>query len=152
MKLHELKSLLSAHPDKQFRLLLPGEKEIPISFHVTEVGHVRKNFIDCGGQTHSQESCQLQVWLGPDDDHRLSTGKLAAILELAKNLLPGDDLDVEVEYEDAAISQYPVSGHAVSEEAVTLHLSTKHTACLAPELCVVPSSPSSCGCGPSGCC
>ena len=152
MKLHELKALLTAHPDKQFRLLLPGGEYVPIALHVTEVGHVRKNFIDCGGKTHSQESCQLQVWLGQDTDHRLSSGKLASILELAKDILPGDDLDVEVEYEDTAISQYRVEGHTVSDDDLTLQLAGKHTACLAPELCVVPVSASSCGCGPSGCC
>lgn len=152
MKLHELRIILNAHPGKQFCLVLPGEKKIPVSFHVTEVGYVHKNYIDCGGKTHSRESCQLQVWLGPDEDHRLSTDKLAAILELAKGIVPGDDLDVEVEYEDTILSQYPVAGHTVSNEAVTLQLTTKHTACLAPQLCMAPSVSISCGCAPSACC
>ena len=154
MKLHELKSLLTAHPNKQFRLQLPDESQIPVSFHVTEVGQINKAFIDCGGKVHSTQTCQLQVWLGPDEDHRLSTSKLASILQLASGIVPNDDIDVEVEYEGTLISQYPVLEYSLSDEAVTLHLTTKHTDCLAKELCLLPMSAteSSCGCGPSGCC
>jgi hypothetical protein len=60
------------------------------------------------------------------------------------------------------ISQYTIAGHEVTEEAVVLALAHKHTECLAPELCGLPSidigrlpaiggSKSPC-CGPSGCC
>ena len=158
MKLSQFTSLLQSHPDKQFHLVLPGDSTVPVSFHITEVGHVAKKFIDCGGKLHSVQTCQLQAWLGSDTDHRLYAGKMAGVLGLAqaKGVLPaGEDLDVEIEYEDAALSQYPVVGCAVTDAAVVLTLTAKHTDCLAKESCL-PSLPmaagSDCGCGPSGCC
>lgn len=142
MKLSQFTELLHAHPDKPFHLVLPGAKVVPHSFHITEVGHVAKNFIDCGGKLHSVQSCQLQVWLGEDTDHRLYAGKMAHALELAqaKGVLPaGEDLDVEIEYEDMAISQYLVTDFSVTESAVVLSLDSKHTDCLAKELCCPPT-------------
>ena len=159
MKLSQFTNLLQAHPDKQFHLVLPGETVVPVSFHITEVGHVIKKFIDCGGKLHTIQTCQLQAWLGNDADHRLLAGKMAGVLNLAgaKGVLPiGEDLDVEIEYEDAAISQYPVENVTVMENAVVLSLGRKHTDCLAKESCL-PSLPmaagveAGCGCGP-GCC
>ena len=158
MKLSQFTSLLQSHPDKQFHLVLPGDSAVPVSFHITEVGYVAKKFIDCGGKLHTVQTCQLQAWLGSDTDHRLYAGKMAGVLGLAeaKGVLPvGEDLDMEIEYEDAALSQYPVVGYAVTDAAVVLTLTAKHTDCLAKESCL-PSLPmaagSDCGCGPSGCC
>ena len=141
MKLSQFTELLQSHPEKPFNLVLPGSHTVPASFHITEVGHVTKKFIDCGGKLHSVESCQLQVWLGEDTDHRLYAGKMAHVLGLAKakGVLPADDLDVEIEYEDAAISQYAVTGFSVTESAVVLNLDGKHTDCLAKELCCPPT-------------
>lgn len=152
MKLHQLRALLEDNRDKQFRLQLPDEQEVPVSFHITEVGQVSKTFIDCGGKIHSIQTCQLQVWLGPDSDHRLEAGKMADILELAQKILPDDNLDLEIEYEDQIISQYPVQEALVTSDAVTLRLTTKHTDCLAKELCLTPVNGAGCGCGPAGCC
>ena len=151
MKLHEFKALLEANREKQFLLQLPNDKTVPQSFHITEVGLVSKTFIDCGGKVHTVQTCQLQAWIGPDVDHRIEAGKMADILKISAAIVPNDALDLEVEYEDDIISQYPVAGAIVTDDAVTLQLTTKHTDCLAKELCLVPSA-ESCGCGPSGCC
>ncbi len=102
MTLHELQNLLSQHADKAFQLRLPGGSTVPVSFHITEVGHVKKSFIDCGGQFHETESCQLQAWVGSDEDHRIASGKLAGILRKASFLLPDPEIPVEIEYEDGA--------------------------------------------------
>jgi hypothetical protein len=157
MTLSELRNLLEANREKPFRLMLPGQNPVPMSFHITEVGHVQKSFIDCGGAMHSVQTCVLQAWEGPDADHRLNAGKLHDILRLAEKVLPaGVDLDVEFEYEDAVISQYPV-GNVVIGDAVTIELTTKHTDCLAKELCVPrprfgKTDLSVSCCGTSGCC
>ena len=105
MKLSELKSLLSDHSDRHFRISLPDGASVPVSFHVTEVGHVRKTFLDCGGKLRESVSCQLQVWVGEDYDHRIETGKMAAILNLAKPYLPDETVPVEIEYEDQVLSR-----------------------------------------------
>jgi len=152
MKLKELKELLEANTKKQFLLKLPNEKEIPQSFHITEVGFVSKSFIDCGGKKHTVETCQLQAWIGPDIDHRIETDKMKKILQVSESILPNDLLDIEVEYEDQVISQYPISKAIVSETSVTLRLTTKHTVCLAKELCLTQIGKDSSSCGGSGCC
>ena len=149
MNLHDFKALLEANRDKQFLLQLPNQKTVPQSFHITEVGLVTKTFIDCGGKVHTVRTCQLQAWIGPDTDHRIAAGKMADILKLSASVVPNDYHPVEIEYEDETISQYPIEEAVVGYDSVTLHLTTKHTDCLAKELCLVPSAG---GCGPSGCC
>jgi hypothetical protein len=157
MKLSELKKLLSENSDRSFRVSLPDGSAVPHSFHVTEVGRIGKTFLDCGGKLRETLHCQLQIWVGPDFDHRIETGKMAAILEKAKAYLPDESIPVEVEYEDKIISQYTIEGFDLDDEAVVLKLANKHTECLAPELCGLPPlpgsgvRPASC-CGPSGCC
>ena len=42
MKLKQFKALLEANPEKQFLMQLPDETEIPVSFHITEVGQVTR--------------------------------------------------------------------------------------------------------------
>ena len=157
MNLNEFKTLLKSHTNKAFRLQLPSGSPVPVSFHITEVGRVRKTFIDCGGTLRESDTCQLQVWVGEDEDHRLEAGKAAAILEKAKSFLSDETLPVEIEYEDDVISQYTIEEHVVAEDSVVLHLEHKHTDCLAKEKCGVPINAAksavavSC-CGPSGCC
>ena len=56
-----------------------------------------------------------------------------------KSLLSDGNVPVEIEYEDRVISQYTISGHELTDEAVILSLAHKHTECLAPELCGLPS-------------
>lgn len=161
MTLDDLKSLLRSHADRHFRLALPDGSAVPVSFHVTEVGHVKKVFLDCGGTRRESECCLLQVWVGEDYDHRIETGKMAAILDKAAAIVSEGSLPVEIEYEDRVISQYVISGHQLLEDSVVLALEHKHTECLAPELCGLPALPaagrvksaaSSPCCGPSGCC
>lgn len=139
MQLKELKSLLAENADRHFRIRLPEGDAIPQSFHVTEIGHVRKTFLDCGGTRRETETCQLQVWVGEDYNHRIETGKMASILERGKTVLPDDSVPVEIEYEDHVISQYTITGHVITDNAVILALAHKHTECLAPELCGLPS-------------
>ena len=157
MTLLELKSLLRDHSECSFRLGLPDGNPIPVSFHVTEVGKLHKTFLDCGGTLRETTTCQLQIWVGPDYYHRIETHKFASILDKAKSILPDDSIPVEIEYQDGVISQYTISNHEILEETIVLTLAHKHTECLAPELCGLPSfrlpaldGNNSC-CGPNGC-
>src|SRR5256885_8933248 len=108
MKLDELKSALRAHRESTARFILPDGDLIPAHFHITEVGHVAKRFIDCGGALHDKkETCLLQTHVGDDVNHRLNAQTFAKILDLGGRVLPGDDLDVEVEYDCCVTAQYP---------------------------------------------
>jgi hypothetical protein len=154
MKLSQFTDLLQAYPEKPFHLVLPGESVVPVSFHITEVGHVTKKFIDCGGRVHTVQTCQLQAWVWTDTEHRLLAGKMAGVLNLAraKGVLPaGEDFDIEIEYEDTALSQYPVADYTITDDAVVLNLAAKHTDCLAKDVCL-PSLPMVGRAVAAGCC
>ena len=115
MNITELKNLLAANPDKPMGFVLPNGKSIPPSYHITEVGHVKKDFIDCGGTTRSVSACVLQAWVAVnDEDHRLLAGKLATIMDMASKILPGDDLPMELEYEAPVISQFSIADAEVT--------------------------------------
>jgi hypothetical protein len=140
MYFSEFKGLLALNPENVLSLTLPDGSTIPADFHVTEVGHVAKRFVDCGGTIRSLDACLLQVWVAANDkDHRLTAGKLAAILDLAKPVLPSADVAVEVEYGEIEVSQFLVSA-VVSEGTVSrISLENKRTDCLAREACGLES-------------
>ena len=155
MKLYELKSILREHPDANPRFILPDGDAIPAHFHITEVGHVSKRFIDCGGTLHdSRETCVLQTWAASDLEHRLNGATFAKILELGNAILPGDDLDVEVEYDCCVTSQYPIASAEVTAGRLDFQLEAKLTDCLAKEKCGLGEN--ACGCAdeaaPAGAC
>jgi hypothetical protein len=137
MTVKEFCSALAGHPGVKMHWILPDNSFVPAHYHITEVGRVRKDFIDCGGTVRSTASCVLQVWVAHDVDHRLETETVAAIMRVAGPLLGSEDLPMEVEYEDAVISQYPIGGMEVTPAGLLFYLGTKHTACLAPEKCKV---------------
>ncbi len=148
MTLAEVRRHLHLHPHRPLRLVLPDGGLIPAHFHITEVGHVMKNFIDCGGTRRASESCLLQTWVTGDVEHRLVAGQLAAILGLAGGVLPHEELPVEVEYEDGLTAQFPVVDAGVSDGMLQFQLGWKHTDCLAKDKCL----PESGCCAGAGCC
>ena len=157
MNITELKSLLLAHPALNVSMILPDGRTVPAHFHVTEVGHIAKKFVDCGGTFRSDETCVLQTYIGysKDDGHRLTAGRLAHILDLAQPILLNDELPVEIEYEDGIVSQFPVESGVPSGTTLNLQLGLKHTDCLAKDKCGIAADDgevaAGCGCGP-GCC
>jgi len=152
MNITELKDILDKNPAKGLTFILPDTTAIPAHFHITEVGHVRKDFIDCGGTLRSSSSCVLQAWVAAnDEDHSLSAGKLGTILKLADRILPSGDLSVEIEFEAPTISQFPIESAETEGDTVVFRLMTKHTDCLAKEQCGLESA-SSCCSAESGCC
>ncbi len=151
MTLDAFLNLLLANPDAAIHLMLPDESFVPAHFHVTEVGRVQKDFVDCGGTVRSTTACVLQVWVAQDIDHRLNTNKLAQIMELAAPVLKSTDLPVEIEYECGHVSQFPVTAVEITPSGILLSLGSKHTACLAPDRCGVEAADSAC-CSAPGCC
>lgn len=134
MNVEQFLGLLDANPQQSLRIVLPNGEAVAPHFHITEVGHVTKSFMDCGGTRRKTESCLLQTWVYSDIDHRLETGKLANILRIAGDVLPSLDLPVEIEHDAGVVS--------VSSDGQTLTLTTglKHTACLAMDLCCAPAA------------
>ncbi|MGL4422735.1 MAG: DUF6428 family protein [Gemmataceae bacterium] len=144
----ELYTAIAQNPGEALHLMLPDGDFVPAHFHITEIGRIQKDFIDCGGTARSHTTCTLQVWVADDTDHRLDTSTFGAILELGKKLFANPSIEVELEYEPAGsrISQYPLDGLEVTPRGVLLHLGTKHTACLAPDRCGVPGTGTGANC------
>jgi hypothetical protein len=151
MNITELKDILDENPTKGITLVLPDKTSIPAHFHITEVGHVKKDFIDCGGTQRTVSSCVLQAWVADDEDHALNAGKLSSILTLAGKILPSEDLPVEIEFESPYISVFPIESADADGTSIVFQLTTKHTDCLAKEKCGIESESSSCS-AESGCC
>ncbi|PZR70969.1 MAG: hypothetical protein DLM73_16620 [Chthoniobacterales bacterium] len=133
MKLFDLRAVLEKHPNTFPRFILPDGDYIPAHAHVTEVGHVANNFIDCGGVTGRSETVLLQTHVGGDTDHRLRSDRFAKILQLGERVLPHDQLEVEVEYDCCVVAQYPIAAVQASGEHLDVALGKRRTQCLANE-------------------
>ncbi|MDB4435975.1 DUF6428 family protein [Akkermansiaceae bacterium] len=136
----QLKMVLAENVAKEVHLVLPGGEDVPQHFHVTEIGGVRKDFIDCGGTQRVSSTALIQCWVATDVEHRIGAEKFLKILEMGAKVLAGDFLPVEIEYEAGVISQYPLEAVEVTGDAVVLRLTAKHTDCLAKEKCGVPTT------------
>jgi hypothetical protein len=131
---------------------LPDGSIVPAHFHVTEVGQVTKDFIDCGGTLRHEKVVNFQLWNADDIDHRLQPQKLKNIIQLSENkLLIDDRLEVEVEYQGDTIGKY----HLGFSDGKFQLVSTL-TDCLAKDKCGIPEPESleqNSVCSPeSGCC
>lgn len=133
MTFHDLQNALEANPKRFPRFLLPDGDYIPAHAHVTEVGHVAKNFIDCGGVTGKNEAVVFQTHVGSDTDHRLTSDRFAKILQLGSRVLPNDQLETEVEYDCCVVAQYPIVEVRPLGNYLDVILGRKRTQCLAQE-------------------
>ena len=95
MKLSQVKALLPTLENVTFKL--ENGTFVPEHFHVTEVGMVTKNFIDCGGVIRTEKTVNFQLWNADDFEHRLKPTKLLNIIALSEEKLGIEDAEIEVE-------------------------------------------------------
>ena len=157
MKLSEIKEHLKGAQAVNFQL--PDGSFVPEHFHVTEVGIITKDFIDCGGTVRHEKVANFQLWNANDYEHRLKADKLLKIIALSEQVLGMEDLEIEVEYQSDTIGKYDLG-----YDGQIFLLLTKQTACLAPDKCGIPAekqkislaelktSQQSCCTPGSGCC
>ncbi|CAM3765062.1 hypothetical protein FSS13T_16050 [Flavobacterium saliperosum S13] len=156
MKLSEIKEVLKTVETVNFQL--PNGTFVPEHFHVTEVGMITKNFIDCGGTVRNEKVVNFQLWDANDFEHRLKPKKLNDIIALSEKVLGIEDLEVEVEFQAETIGKYDLAFNGKD-----FLLVAKQTACLAQDQCGIPKEKmkvslkdlqeqSSCCTPNSGCC
>jgi hypothetical protein len=133
MTLRNLQTALQANLNRLPRFVLPNGEYIPAHAHVTEVGHVVRNFIDCGGLMGKEEKVVLQTHVGSDTDHRLGSDRFAKILQLGSRVIPSANLDVDVEYDCCVVAQYPIAEAKPDGEHLNLILRRGRTQCRARE-------------------
>lgn len=136
MNVQKFNHLLAKNLDAAVYVMLPGGEFVPDHFHITEVGRVHKQFIDCGGTRRESLSCVLQVWVANDTDHRLSSTTLSRIMKAAVGFV-NDDMPLVVEYGSETVATYPLGDVEVTPKGLLLVLGAKPTACLAPDKCGV---------------
>jgi len=156
MKLSEIKKALTEAGEINF--VLPNGDQVPSHFHVTEIGNIKKHFIDCGGTIRTESTINFQLFTANDYDHRLSASKLNSIIGLSEKHLKLEDGEIEVEYQGETIGKY-----GLEYIEGNFHLIPTQTDCLAKDECGIPSQKqkvelsavgaqdSSCSPG-SGCC
>lgn len=132
MKLSEIKKHLAELDTIAFEL--PNGDLVPNHFHVTEVGKITKNFIDCGGTVRNEEVVNFQLWNANDYDHRLHPEKLVNIIELSEKVLKIEDLEIEVEYQGQTIEKFGLDFNGTN-----FRLKSKQTDCLAKDNCGIPA-------------
>lgn len=133
MKLSEFKNKLVAV--ENFNIQLPSGTLVPNHFHITEMGLLTKNFIDCGNTIREEKLITFQVWFAGDLEHRLAPSKVFKIIDASAKLIGDADLELEVEYQDAmTIGKFGLdfaNGNFV--------LTPKETTCLANDHCGIPA-------------
>ena len=150
MKLSEIKNILPKLENVEFRFT--NGVSVPEYFHVTEVGVITKNFIDCGGTVRNERVANFQLWNANDYDHRLKPLRLLDIITLSEQKLNIEDIEIEVEYQAETIGKF-----GLDFQNNVFVLTNKHTDCLAKDNCgilveqLVPVAQSCCTPG-GGCC
>lgn len=151
MNLSGVKKALEGLTEIGFRL--PDGTRVPSHFHVTEVGLITKNFIDCGGVVRAETVVNFQLWEAMDFDHRLAPQKFLRILDISKKVIgDAENLEIEVEYQRDTIGKF-----GLAFDGTDFVLTPKRTNCLAQDSCGIPPeklpAPSaSCCSSKGGCC
>lgn len=136
MKLSEVKSVLKSMSEQDSISIQLGNGEaVEPHFHITEVGMVTKNFIDCGAKIRTEKKINFQLWHADDVDHRLTPAKLMGIIAESQEVLYLSDEEVEVEYQTSSISKYSLEFDPRLNSFVLLSTQTN---CLALDKCGIP--------------
>jgi hypothetical protein len=156
MKISQFKSALQlAKPSDSPQFLQINGLAVSAHYHITEIGLILKNYVDCGGVVRQERKATMQIWLANDTEHRLSTQKLLDILEKSEQLFGLKDEELEVEFQGQTIETYSLSTQDFGFQFVS-----KKTTCLAPDHCGISDAQlplemqkKSTACTPnSGCC
>lgn len=131
MKLSEFKNHLEKRDTLE--LFLENGQKVPMHFHITEVGLTTKHFTDCGNTFRIKKNATLQLWTSVDYWHRLEPKKIAAIIVSTEAIFEGEDLDIEIEYQQETIGKFGLE-YMNNKFVMT---STK-TDCLAKDSCGLP--------------
>lgn len=145
MKLSEFKNLLSQLETLVF--CLENGNFIPDYFHITEVGLITRNFIDCGGTIRETQKINFQIWTANDLEHRLKPQKLLNIIRLSERKLSLPDVEIEVEYQLETIGKFDLDF-----DGKVFWLKNTQTACLAQDSCGIPQEKLPTNCCGSNCC
>ncbi|MEO8516188.1 MAG: DUF6428 family protein [Flavobacterium sp.] len=132
MKLSQFKNQLENISKLSF--VLPDGKAIPSHFHITEIGMTTKQFTDCGNTFRISKTATLQLWTSVDLHHKLEPKKIIQIINATQNMFNGEDLEIEIEYQQGTIGKFGLEFNNGNFE-----LTNTKTDCLAKSNCGIPA-------------
>jgi|GEM_PF-247947 len=138
--LETFSSVVAEADDSRLVLVKPDGEVIPAHFHITEVAHLQRDFIDCGGTRRNLSTCVLQVYIANDFDHRLACSKLGKILQASAELLPDAEMPVEFEIQTDSVTTYGAASIEMTDGALRVVFEPKATDCLAKDKCGIDES------------
>lgn len=97
MNISEIKEYLGTVEYPRF--VLPDGELVPSHYHITEIGLVDKQYIDCGGEMRHEQRISFQIWTADDNDHRLTSQKLLDIIAQFQKEISIVDTSIEIEYQ-----------------------------------------------------
>ena len=131
MKISQFKSALQlAKPEANPVFLQTSGISVAAHYHITEIGLILKNYVDCGGVVRQERKATMQIWLANDTDHRLSAAKLIDIIEKSEQLFGLKDEELEVEFQGQTIETYGLNAQDFGFQFIV-----KKTTCLATDHC-----------------
>lgn len=131
MKISQFKSALQlAKPADNPQFLQINGLPVSAHYHITEIGLILKNYVDCGGVVRQERKASMQLWLANDTDHRLSAEKLLDIIEKSEQLFGLKDEELEVEFQGQTKETY-----GLSAQDFGFQFTAKKTTCLATDHC-----------------
>ena len=123
MKLSQFKSALQlAKPASNPQFLQINGLPVAAHYHITEIGLILKNYVDCGGVVRQERKASMQLWLANDTDHRLSTEKLLGIIEKSEQLFG-------FQFTAKKTTCLATDHCGISNEQLPLEMQKKNTAC-----------------------
>jgi hypothetical protein len=131
MLFQEFKQITQNNPAKEIKIYLPNGEIIPEHFHLTDIGTIAHNFIDCGGVVGSNSWVQIQLWVADDKDHRITTTTISKIITASEKILQNSDSEeivIEYQHSDSA-TKYNVVNINVGDN-ITINLGVINTTCL----------------------
>ena len=153
MKISEFKNIIQSL--KYIVFELPGGKRVPPHFHITEIGIIRKTYIDCGGDLRVENLINMQLWYSNDINHKIEPTKILKIIQNSEKLLKFQDEEIQIEYQQDTICKFNLEFKGDS----TFKLIKTFTDCIDKESCNIIEKPririkkNQTKCDPtSGCC
>ena len=104
MKISEFKSIIKKLKDIVF--VLPSGKKIPSHLHITEIGIIQKQYVDCGGNLRLENLINMQLWYSNDKNHKIEPAKILKIIERSDKLLKFQDDEIQIEYQQDTVCKF----------------------------------------------
>ena len=151
MKISEFRNIIQSLKSIVFEL--PEGEKVPSHFHITEIGIIRKTYIDCGGNLRVDNLINMQLWYSNDVNHKIEPAKVLKIIERSDKLLKLQDEEIQIEYQQDTVCKFNLEFGGGN----TFKLIKTFTDCLDKESCNIIEKPTikinQIKCDPnSGCC